>query len=944
MANDLPNLYLVDTHALIFQMFHAIPPMNAPDGRATNAVFGVTRDLFYLYEQVKPTYLLCTFDREEPTFRDELEPSYKKNRPPTPPDLIGQVPLIQRLLVAMNLPVLSWPGFEADDVIATVATAAHERGIDVTICTSDKDCRQLIRDDVRMYNLRKKTVMDRAALAEDWGITPEQVIDYQTLVGDSTDNIKGVPGIGAKTATKLLQQFGSIAELRKRLDELKPSKQKENLVAAFADGTIERSRELVKLRTDVPMPLDWENWHLKPWNTQELLALCEELDFRTYARKAREAMTAQGKMKNNALMEAIGVTPRAADGQLGLFDAEEDNPFDIGLPEDTWKGNYTTITTLDQWQAFFAELQLQPRIAFDLETTSLDYLTCQVVGIAFSWQSETATYVPTLAPEGEQCLAFSDIFAQLKALFENPVIRKTNHNIKFDQLVLAANDIFLRGVDGDSMIAHYLIDSTARTHNLDDLTLQALHHKNIPIESLIGKGKKQKSMAEVPIAQVSQYAAEDADAAWRLTLLYEKKLIENQAVSVYQEMELPLISVLARMEATGICVDTAYLAKLSDSMQLRLEQLEEEIQTKANRTFNVSSLKQLREVLYDDLKLPVLKRTGLTNEASTDQDTLEKLAAHGHELPRLLIEHRQISKLKGTYVDALPKLVNPRSGRVHTSFNQTVAATGRLSSSDPNLQNIPTRTDLGREIRQAFIPQAGWVLLAADYSQIELRLLAHFSQDKNLLAAYQNGVDVHTQVASEIFGVPLLEVTSDMRRVAKTVNFGIIYGMSAYGLAERLHITRKEASKFIDSYFARYPAVNQYQDNIIARAKQDGFVSSILGRRRRFERTAFRGKPNYHSRNQAEREAINMEIQASAADLIKKAMLQIQDKLSQLQLQANMLLSVHDELVFEVHPTQQHQLATMLREEMCQAIQLTVPLEVDVQVGPNWLDTSEISS
>ena len=952
---DSPTLYLIDTHALIYQMFHAVPPMSAPDGRPTNAVFGVTRDLINIHEEVKPTYLLCTFDLPGPTFRDAIFPDYKKDRPPPPPDLAAQVPIIKSVLEAMDLPVLSLPNFEADDVMATVATAASARGIDVWICTSDKDCRQLIDDRVRLFNLRKKTTMDRAALLEDWGIAPEQAVDFQALVGDSVDNVPGVVGVGAKTAAKLLQQYGTLDNLVAHADEIKQPKMRENLKKAISTGDLERSRTLVRLDTKAPMVLDWEAWYRKPWDGQKLQAMFEELGFRGFAGRVRGSMKAAGQARNVEMLADIGVTPKAKakptgpQGDLfaGLDDDFEDRPTEppfstTAPPADTWQTDYKLVDSPETWADLLAHLKAQPRFAFDLETTGLDPLQCDIVGWAFSWKETEGWYVPVRAPEADRKLDPAMILAMLKPLLEDRDIAKVNQNIKYDQLVLKAHGVELAGVTGDSMVAHYLLNSGDRSHGLDELTRKYFGHENISITELIGKGKNQKRMDQVPTEKVCAYAAEDADAAWRLVNLFEPDLERWGVRAIYDTLEIPLIAVLADLEATGIRLDVPFLKRLSVDMAGRLAKLEAEIHKLAGKAFNVASLKQLRDVLFKDLKLPILKRTDLSNEPSTDQETLEKLAALGHAVPLKLIEHRQISKLKGTYVDALPALVNPNTGRLHTSFNQTVAATGRLSSSDPNLQNVPARTDMGREIRQAFLPREGWLLLTADYSQIELRLLAHFSGDDNLRAAYAVGDDVHTQVAAEIYGVEQAEVTGAMRRVAKTVNFGVIYGMSAFGLAERLGLERKEAEKFIDQYFAKYPKVLTYQDELLKNCRRDGYVQSILGRRRRFDPQSIRPKTNYHGRNQPEREAINMEIQASAADLIKLAMLNVARRLRTEGRQAKMLLSVHDELVFEVPPDEVPAVAEMVRAEMVGAMALDVPLEVEVAAGPNWLDVAEV--
>lgn len=954
MPDTPATLYLLDTHALIYQMFHAVPPMTAPDGRPTNAVFGVTRDLLSIAEDVKPTYLLSTFDTPEPTFRNVIYPDYKAHRDPPPPDLTVQVPMVHAVLQAMNLPVLHVPGYEADDIMATIATAAAARGIEVTLCTTDKDCRQLIGDRVKMLNLRKKTYLDREALMADWGVTPEQVVDFQTLVGDSVDNVKGVPGIGAKTAAELLQKYGTLDNLVKHVEEIKQPKRKENLKKCIESGELEKCRKLVRLETNVPMPLDWDAWTRHPWDGPKLVAMFEELGFRGYANRVRGAMKAGGQAKNSELLAAIGVETKPGQGQGDLFAGTPDDvtpdefPFGANAgptsPKDNWKTDYKLIDTPKAWKDFLKQLKAQKRFAIDLETTGLDPLRSEIVGFAFSWKDAEGWYVAVRGPGDCPTLDPDAVIKDLKPILEDPAVQKVNQNIKYDQIALRHAGVELAGVAGDSMVAHYLLHSGERTHNLDELTRKYLGHENISITELIGKGKSQKTMDQVPTAQVCAYAAEDADAAWRLTSLLEAELSRTPVRKVYDEVEIPLIEVLADVEATGIRLDVPFLQTLSVSMAEKLTALEKQIHELAGKEFNIASLKQLRDVLYRDLKLPVLKRTDLSNEPSTDQETLEKLAALGHAVPKTIIEHRQISKLKGTYVDALPALVNPDTGRVHSSFNQTVAATGRLSSTDPNLQNVPARSDMGREIRQAFLPKEGWTLITADYSQIELRLLAHFSGDEQLKAAYAQGHDIHTQVASQIFNVSEAEVKGEHRRVAKTVNFGVLYGMSAFGLAERLGIDRKEAEKFIDQYFARYPKVQVYQDNLLRKARQDGYVASILGRRRRFEPSAIRPSTSYHGRNQAEREAINMEIQGSAADLIKLAMLNVHRRLGVEKRQAKMLLSVHDELVFEAPPKEVPAVAKLVREEMVGAMTLEVPLEVEVSAGKNWLEVEEVKT
>lgn len=957
MPESPATLYVIDAHALIYRMFHALAPMTSPDGRPTNATFGFTRDLLCIFDEIKPTYLVCAFDPPGGTFRDTIFPDYKKTRSPAPDDLIAQIPMIQSVMEAMRIPVLTVLNYEADDVMATLAHHGHEKGIEVYLCTNDKDCRQLLTERVRMYDLRKKTTLGPAELLADWGITPEQAVDFQALIGDSVDNVPGVVGVGEKTATKLLQAYGTLDNLVSKATEIKQAKQRENLLKAIETGDLERSRTLVRLERNVPMPLEWDKWRRQPWDNERLLGLFEEFGFRGYAARVRTAIKSAGDKapiapKNAELLAALGLdAPMAAakpkSGNLFADpDEDPDSPFDHpppAPPPDNWNATYTLVDTPEAFDRFLTQLKAQPRFCFDLETTGLDALQCDIVGLAFSWKEREGYYLPVRGPLGDNVLPGETTLAALKPIFEDPAIQKVNQNVKYDLLVLKSHGVDVRGVAGDSMLAHYLLHSGERSHNLDELTRKYLGHENISITELIGKGKNQKRMDQVPVARVFTYAAEDADASWRLTEMLEPQLEPMGVRTLYDTVEVPLIGVLAEMEATGIRIDVPYLKRLSEQMAIRLAALEKEIHELAGREFNIASLKQLREVLYVGLGLPVLKKTDLTGEPSTDQETLEKLAVLGHPVPRKIIEHRQISKLKGTYVDALPALVNPKTGRLHTSYNQTVAATGRLSSSDPNLQNIPARTDLGREIRQAFIPREGWQLVTADYSQIELRLLAHFSGDENMRAAYAENRDIHTQVAGEIFGVPPEAVTSDMRRVAKTVNFGVIYGMSAHGLAERLGIDRREADRFIGNYFARFSAVLTYQDNLLRKAREQGCVKSILGRQRKFDPSAIRAKSTYQSRNQGEREAINMEIQASAADLMKLALLNVSRKLKEEGLSARMLLTVHDELVFEAPVAETAALAALVRREMTEAMTLSVPLVVDVSAGPNWLDGEELS-
>lgn len=976
MAEPAPagSLYLLDAHGLIFQMFFGVGPMSAPDGRPTNAVFGVTRSLMNLYDR-GADYLIATLDHKEKTFRDAIDVDYKAHRSPPPDDLLVQEPLIQQVLEAMHIPFLTVPGYEADDIMATVAEQASARGLDVYLCTADKDCRQLVSEKVKILNLRKPEgeLLDAAGIQNDWGVRPDQVVDFQALVGDSVDNIPGVPGVGPKTAAKWLQQFGTLDNLIAHADEAAGGpKTRQALKDAIANGKLAKSRQLVALDRNVPLAFEWEKWRRKDWDGQRLLELFHEFGFRSFADRVRKTLANSGAQKNAEVLVTAGLTssstkpepagkpsPRgkkraaANASEFNLFSsigeatdqpaAAAEAPARTVVPNDTWSyADYELIDTRAKFDRFFASLKEQKRFVFDLETRGLNPITDAIVGYAFCWEKGRAFYLAVRGPEEDATLDPDTTLQALKPIFENPAIAKVNHNIKFDQMVLASNGVALAGVAGDSMLAHYLLHPAARAHGLDDLTLELLGHKNISITELIGKGKKQTTMDMVRTAIVRDYAGEDADAAWQLAEMLEPELAGSGFRELYDKLEVPLIAVLAEMELNGIRVDVPYLAKLGTEMALELARLETDIHALAGRAFKITSLKELQKVLFDELKLPVQKRTGIKNEPSTDSESLARLAALGHELPKKLIQYRQLTKLKGTYVDVLPTLVNEKTGRVHSSFNQASAETGRLSSSDPNMQNIPARTEQGAQLRKAFIPRAGWTLVTADYSQIELRLLAHFCGDETLRTAFAEDRDVHTAVAAQIFRVKESEVTKAQRGMAKTVNFGVLYGMSAVGLSSRLAISRKEAEEFIDAYFARYPKVLDYQQRLLANVHKTGEVQTILGRKRRFDPAAINPNSHYRTRGQAEREAINMEIQGSAADMLKRAMLAVHARLQARKLQAKMLLTVHDELVFEAPPKEVAAVAAVAREEMTGALKLDVPLKVDVAAGPNWLDIEDV--
>jgi DNA polymerase I len=952
MAAAIGTVYLVDAHSLIFQVFHAIPGMTSPSGLPTNALFGFTRDLLFL-RSLRPDYLLCAFDRSEPTFRSDLYADYKAHRAEIPNDLQLQLPLIQKVLEALNVPAISHPRFEADDVLATIARAGAQRGLDVYLCTSDKDCRQLIDDRVRLYNLRKRQEFGRAELLADWGVTPEQVVDLQTLVGDSVDNVPGVKGIGLKTGAKLLQDFGSLENVLANIDKVPGAKKQEALRDAAA--TIPVTRQLVRLATDVPVKMDWDAWKLREPDTPRLVSLFQEWGLSTLSRQVRGAdRPAAPPVQGELFSEGEELFPFGANAPAG--GAAEGAAANGGEGKPGWPHTYHLVGTAAKFDAFLKELKKQKRIAVDTETTSLQPLEAEIVGCSFSWRPGEAWYLALRGPAGSATLDPAKTLKKLRTVLEDAKVAKVNQNIKYDLLVLRAQGVEPRGVAGDPMVADYLLHAGERSHNLEDLARRYLNHQVIPITDLIGKKSKkqpQLTMDQVPTERVAEYAGEDADVAWRLTEMLEERLGQGDGGpalrKLYDEVEVPLIEVLAELEYNGIRLDVLLLQRLGEEMGKQLAAIEQEIYQLAGHPFNIGSLVQLRKVLFDELKLPVQGRTGVTNAPSTDQETLEKLAAlegPNAALPRKILEHRQIAKLKSTYVDALPTMINPKTGRIHASFNQTVTSTGRLSSSDPNLQNIPVRREQGQQIRQAFVPEPGWVLLTADYSQIELRLLAHFCGDEGLRRAFAENRDVHAAVAAQIFGVPEKDVSDGQRRMAKTVNFGVLYGMSPGGLAQRLHIPKEEAASFIAAYFARYRKVEEYQDRLLAECRRTGYVGTVLGRRRRFDPQAIRANSTYQQRNQAEREAINMEIQGSAADLMKLAMLHVHRRTKADGLSARMLLTVHDELVFEAPPKELKRLAKLVREEMTtpleKALGLQVPLVVDLASGPNWLDVAEV--
>ena len=915
-------VYILDVFSLVFQVFHGLPPMTGPAGQPTNAVFGFTRDVMNLLREHQPSHLYCAMDSPGKGIRNDWYPEYKANRDAMPEDLVPQIAMIEEVIAGFGLPVLRLDGWEADDIFATLAKRAAEAGHEVRIVTSDKDARQLINSQVQIYHIRKDEFQDEEFVKEQWGVRPDQVIDFQSLVGDSVDNVPGMPLVGPKKARILLEQYGTLEEVLAHADEVNGKKLKENLVT-FADQS-RLSRRLVTLYDDLPLELDWDAQRIGSPDVERLNSLFNEFGFRSFPAELRKLADADGDLPaaEADTPETTGDHGGPAQGQL------------FGQTDRRW----TLVDTTEQFDTFLEELSAQNKICFDLETTGLDELTADIVGWAFCWEPGHGWYVPVRGPEGARVLDPDTVRDALQPVIESEEIEKTNQNIKYDMLVLRRAGLKLAGIGVDPMIGHFLVDAGARSHSLAALSEKYLNHTMIPISDLIGKGKNQKSMADIDVDQVAEYASEDADVSWQVAELITGELERNNLWDLYWDLERPLIPILAEMEYAGIRLDSAELGRQAESVGERLVGLVEEIHELAGREFNIDSPKQLREILFEELKLPVQKRT--KTGPSTDQSVLEKLAPL-HPLPERITEHRQLSKLKNTYLDALPALVNDRTGRLHTSFNQVAASTGRLSSLQPNLQNIPVRTTEGRQVRRAFVPgDTGMVLLCADYSQVELRVLAHFSGDSAMQTAFHNGVDIHAAVAAEVFGVDAEEVDSDMRRMAKAVNFGVVYGQSPFGLAASLGISQVEAAKFIDGYFSRYHGVADYLDRVLDECRRSGFAETIRGRRRPIH--GIRPEPN-RQRNMPERTAINSVIQGSAADLIKQAMIGVDRALKQDGHPGTMLLQIHDELVFEVPENDLESLVALVRQEMESALALDVPLVVDCAAGHNWLEIQEIA-
>lgn len=889
--NPAKTIYLIDGTAYVYRAYHAIRSLSNSKGMPTNAAFGFTRMLIKLMDDRTPEYAAMFFDAKGPTFRHEMYDAYKANRPPAPPDMVLQLPYIKQISEGFNLPVLEKPGFEADDLIGTIATQAEAEGFDVVMVTGDKDFMQLVSDKISIWDPMKDKLIDSRFIRDEFGIEPGQFIDVQGLAGDTADNVPGVPGVGPKTAIALVKTHGSMERLYQEIDTITKKKQKEKLLQ-FKDQAF-LSRQLVTIDTGAPVQFDPDRCRLEGPDPAKLGKLFKELEFRQ-------------------LQQAYP-----------------------GATERTEK-KYSAVTDLEALSDLIDKLQSAEQFALDTETTSQNPMAAELVGLSFAINPHEAFYIPCAHDyEGvPEQLPLSLVLERLQPVLADPRIRKVGQNIKYDWIVLTRHGARLDGVAFDTMLASYLLNPTKRAHNLDQIALDYLDHKTITYEEVAGKGKKAKGFQAVPLDKAVPYACEDADITLMARDVLQEELERLKLTDLLENVEMPLVPVLMGMEIQGVCVEKRRLQDLSEAFAQELEDLEKQIHDLAGEAFNIRSSQQLGRILFEKLELPVQKKTRKTKGYSTDVDVLTALASE-HQLPALVLRHRILAKLKSTYADALLTMIHPQTGRIHSSFNQTVAVTGRLSSSDPNLQNIPIRTDEGRMIRSAFVPREGWQFLSADYSQIELRILAHYSDDSILIEAFQTDEDIHARTASEVFQTFPSMIDDELRRQAKVINFGIIYGMSAFSLARELSVSVKMARTYIDSYFRRYSGVKAFIDQAIESARETGKTSTLLGRIRMLPEI---GSANRNVRAFAERTAINTPIQGTAADLIKLAMIKVDEALKRQHMRSAMLLSVHDEIIFEVPPEEMVDVERTVRDVMEGVWELKVPLKVNVSLGNNWAE------
>ncbi|MGH1501876.1 DNA polymerase I [Yersinia proxima] len=928
MAQIAENpLILVDGSSYLYRAYHAFPPLTNSKGEPTGAMYGVLNMLRSLLLQYRPSHVAVVFDAKGKTFRDELFAEYKSHRPPMPDDLRAQIEPLHQMVKAMGLPLLVVSGVEADDVIGTLAQEAEKAGHAVLISTGDKDMAQLVTPNITLINTMNNAILGPQEVCEKYGVPPELIIDFLALMGDSSDNIPGVPGVGEKTAQALLQGLGGLDSLFSNLDKISTltfrgaktmsAKLEQNKDVAYL------SYKLATIKTDVELDITCDELNVSAPDDDQLHQLFSRYEFKRWLADVEAGKWLDGKKDRPSAQvsnKAFVATEPAPVAEVTAVLSQE---------------NYQTILDEKSLSDWIERLKKAEVFAFDTETDGLDTLSSNLIGLSFAVAPGEAAYLP-LAHDYLDAPAQLDrdwVLAQLKPLLEDDKAMKVGQNLKFDQSMLVRYGIDLRGIAFDTMLESYVLDSVAGRHDMDSLAERYLNHKTITFEEIAGKGKNQLTFNQIALEQAGPYAAEDADVTLQLHLVLWPKLQQSEGLKrVFQEIEMPLLPILSRIERTGVLIDQNILAAHSKELTIRLDELEKQAHELAEEPFNLASPKQLQVILYEKQKLPILKKTP-GGAASTNEEVLAELALD-YPLPKVILEYRGLAKLKSTYTDKLPLMINPVSGRVHTSYHQAVTATGRLSSRDPNLQNIPVRNEEGRRIRQAFIAPEGYRIMAADYSQIELRIMAHLSQDKGLLAAFAAGKDIHRATAAEVFGLPLEKVTNEQRRSAKAINFGLIYGMSAFGLARQLNIPRGEAQRYMDLYFERYPGVLEYMERTRKQAAEQGYVTTLDGRRLYL--------PDIHSRNAtrrkaAEREAINAPMQGTAADIIKRAMIAVDAWLQQeAEPLVRVIMQVHDELVFEVHESVLESAEQKIRELMEQSMQLAVPLKVDVGVGYNW--------
>ncbi len=916
------HLYLVDGSGYIFRAYFAIPPRNTSDGTPTNATFGFTNMLVKLLRDSDADAIAVIFDKSGKTFRNDIYPEYKAHRPEPPEDLIPQFAAIREATRAFNLPCIELQNYEADDLIATYARQAKEAGIDVTIVSSDKDLMQLVDGGIAMLDPMKDRKIGYDEVKEKFGVTPDKVVDVQALAGDSTDNVPGVPGIGVKTAAQLIEEYGDLESLLARAGEIKQPKRREKLIENAELARI--SKQLVTLDQNAPVEVDLKDFGLKQPEPEDLRAFLERYEFRSLLRRLSD--------------------------QLG--GAEETATAVEAAPESAEEASYELVQDMAALERWVAAAQVRGVVAVDTETTSLDPLAAELVGISLSTAPGKACYIPLGhtgagpsdggldlegSSEAPKQIPLKKAIAALKPLLEDPGVLKVGQNIKYDLLVFARQGISVAPID-DTMLLSYVVEGGLHGHGMDELAQLHLDYQTIKFKDVAGSGKNQVTFDKVPLDKALDYAAEDADITLRLYDVLKPRLVSDRLTTVYETIERPLVQVLAEMELTGIKVDRATLHRMSNDFAKRIDELQKQIYRLAGREFTIGSPKQLGEILFDEMSLPGGKK-GKSGAYATGADILEGLAAQGHDLPARVLDWRQVSKLKSTYTDALQTQINEETGRVHTSYSQAVASTGRLSSNDPNLQNIPVRTEEGRKIRTAFVAENDHVLLSVDYSQIELRLTAHIAEVDALKQAFHEGQDIHAITASQVFGVPIEGMDPMTRRKAKAINFGIIYGISAFGLAQNLGIAQGEAKAYIDAYFERYPGIRDYMEAMKKEAREQGFVTTLFGRK--IHVPGIKDK-NPARRSFSERAAINAPIQGTAADIIKRAMIRVAPALEDAKLGARMLLQVHDELLLEVPKDEVEETSALVREVMenacVPAVELSVPLVADAGTGANWAE------